>query len=554
MATFLHRVLITASAVLGAAVLASSITTAQNRRFYDDDPITREPETQDASGVAEWEIDLIVDLAINMLGRPGDKATNVRAGNINTIDEVPDSNWFTNRIVSRPVTVEEAAKGPAVGAPPAAGRWTVVGEKRSGVAPGFTARDSAGQLWFISFDADGHPEAATAAIMVANKLFWTLGYWQIENHLTTIKRDEIDIAPETLFTPMSGKRRQMKQSDLDGVFKRAHRSPDGSYRAAAGRGVPGRTVNGFKYYGTRPDDPNDVVPHEHRRELRALKVFGAWTNLVDIKAGNTLDTVIADKGRSVVRHYLQDVGSTFGTGALGPHEYDEGWEYLLDLGLMRKRFFLFGFPIQPWQTVDYADNEAIGRFEGTEFDPPEWKPRVPFASFLHARSDDSFWAARRVAAFSDEMIRAIAKTGQYSTATDESLLADVLIQRRNKISQYYFNAINPLVDFALSPQGRITFRNAAVDAGVAKVPGDGYRATWSTFDNNTGDVTLIGSQTTGASTEIAAPPSLPTADGAFIRVGIVTLGEVPEPWTQPVEVYFRRTGSGWKLVGVDRVK
>jgi hypothetical protein len=264
--------------------------------------------------------------------------------------------------------------------------------------------------------------------------------------------------------------------------------------------------------------------------------------------------VIADKGRSVVRHYLQDVGSTFGTGALGPHEYDEGWEYLLDLGLMRKRFFLFGFPIQPWQTVDYADNEAIGRFEGTEFDPPEWRPRVPFASFLHARLDDSFWAARRVAAFSDEMIRASAKTGQYSTATDESLLADVLIQRRNKISQYYFNAINPLVDFALSPQGRITFRNAAVDAGVAKAPGEGYRATWATFDNNTGDVTLIGSQTVGTTTEIAAPPSLPTADGAFIRVGIVTLGQVPEPWTQPVEVYFRRTGSGWKLVGVDRLK
>jgi len=55
--------------------------------------------------------------------------------------------------------------------------------------------------------------------------------------------------------------------------------------------------------------------HEHRRELRALKVFGAWTNLVDMKAGNTLDTVVTAEGRSVVRHYLQDVGSTFGTGA-----------------------------------------------------------------------------------------------------------------------------------------------------------------------------------------------------------------------------------------------
>ena len=81
-------------------------------------------------------------------------------------------------------------------------------------------------------------------------------------------------------------------------------------------GLPGRVIGGFKYFGTRPDDPNDVVPHEHRRELRALQVFGGWTNLVDMKAGNTLDTVITENGRSVVRHYLQDVGSTFGTGAL----------------------------------------------------------------------------------------------------------------------------------------------------------------------------------------------------------------------------------------------
>ena len=60
-----------------------------------------------------------------------------------------------------------------------------------------------------------------------------------------------------------------------------------------------------------------------------------------------------------------------------------------------------------------SENRAIGRFEGTYFDPTEWKPRVATAAFLRARADDSFWAARRVLAFSDEMIRAIVKTGQY---------------------------------------------------------------------------------------------------------------------------------------------
>ncbi len=92
------------------------------------------------------------------------------------------------------------------------------------------------------------------------------------------------------------------------MFARANRSADGSYRVMAQRGLPGRVIGGFKYFGTRPDDPNDIVPHEHRRELRALQVFGAWTNLVDMKAGNTLDTVITENGRSYVRHYLQDVG------------------------------------------------------------------------------------------------------------------------------------------------------------------------------------------------------------------------------------------------------
>ena len=33
--------------------------------------------------------------------------------------------------------------------------------------------------------------------------------------------------------------------------------------------------------GTRPDAPNDIVAHEHRRELPALRVFGAWANLTD---------------------------------------------------------------------------------------------------------------------------------------------------------------------------------------------------------------------------------------------------------------------------------
>ena len=95
---------------------------------------------------------------------------------------------------------------------------------------------------------------------------------------------------------------------MNAVLDKVARNADGTYRVAAGRVLPGKILGGFRYAGTRPDDPNDIVPHEHRRELRALRVFGAWTNLTDLKAGNTLDTLVTENGRGVVKHYLQDVG------------------------------------------------------------------------------------------------------------------------------------------------------------------------------------------------------------------------------------------------------
>ena len=52
-------------------------------------------------------------------------------------------------------------------------------------------------------------------------------------------------------------------SDLEDVLRRAHRSADGTYRAIAARAVPGTPLGGFRYYGTRPDDP------ERRRAARA---------------------------------------------------------------------------------------------------------------------------------------------------------------------------------------------------------------------------------------------------------------------------------------------
>ncbi len=112
----------------------------------------------------------------------------------------------------------------------------------------------------------------------------------------------------------------------------------------------------------------------------------------------------------------------------------------------------------------------MGRFEGEAFDPEQWRSRVPTAAVLRARDDDSFWAALRVMAFSDEMIRAAVKTAEFSDPAAERLLGDVLIKRRNTIARVYLSKINPVVRPALDGEGTLTFANAAVDAGVAAAP------------------------------------------------------------------------------------
>jgi hypothetical protein len=546
-----HAVGVTAVVVglhLAAQGFSPALVDAQRVRFFSDDPLSREPETQDASKVEVTEVGLASDLLLNLFTRVGDARTNVKAQNINTIDEVPESSWFTHRIYSRDLSLDEIARGPNANEPPASGRWTVTRGKATGAAPGFTARDEKGQVWFISFDGRDIPVAPTAAATVATKLFWALGYNQVETHLTTIRPENLSIDPEATLRA-HGKRRTMTMDDVEDVFERSARSADGSYRALAGRAVPGYVGN-FRYHGTRPDDPNDVIDHEHRRELRALQVFGAWTNLVDMKAGNTLDALAKEGDRAIVKHYLQDVGSTFGTGANAPRDGDEGHEFLYDGGPAAKRLFTLGLFISPWQTMDYVENDEIGKFEGEEFEPEQWKPRVPVAALRHARPDDNLWAALRVMAFTDDHIRTAVKAGGYTDPAAEKLLADVLIQRRDKIGRVYTSRINPLTRFAVSG-GTLTFVNPAVKAGFSSAPKGGYEATWATFNNGTGESSPIGSPVTSAEERVQVPSSISGGE-QFVKVSIRALEPPHAPWATPVNVYLRRSGGGWQIVGVER--
>src|SRR5688572_2589618 len=544
------RHLLSATAAL---IIVTATVSGQRPTFYNDDPVARVVDTQDASKVQPKSVNLVYDESRNLFGNPGDPNMNRRAMSINTIDEVPDSNWFTNRIIgTRPMTVEEVAKGPDTATGPAPGKWTITSGKSDVVTPGFTILDAKGDRWFIKFDPPKWREMATGAEVAVTKLFHALGYYVPENQIASLRRENLAIGERARIAAVDGGERRLNDADVDRLLRIAAQEADGSYRVIASKAVSGRPVGPFLYVDTRPDDPNDVVPHEHRRELRGLRVFAAWTNHVDSKAINSLDTLVTENGRTVVRHHLIDFGSTLGSASIKPREYDEGHHYIADGGKTIAGIFSLGLYIPSFHLVDYPDYDSVGNFSADRFDPPKWKPRVPNPAFRRARPDDTFWAARRVMAFTDDMIRAAVKTGRYSDAAAEKHIADTLIARRDAIGRSWLTDVNPVIDPALDASGALTFRNAAVAAGVAKPPAS-YEVAWFRFDNATGGVTPIGQPTPSAREGGAAPSGLPTADGSFVRVDIKAMDAAHPSWATPVRAFFRRAGTGWELVGFERL-
>jgi len=539
------------TAMIGALAVATVLASASSPKFYDDDPLWIAPDTQDASRIQPTEVSLFVDLTYNII--EGSSVVNPRrAQNINTVDEVPDSSWFTNRIGHRSLTPEDVATGPDTSAGPGSGTWTIVSSKSDGVTPGFTIKDAAGQRWFLKFDPRGYRAMATGTEVAVTKLMWALGYNVPENHIAYMRRDQLVVGDGAKFTAPGGKPRAMQAGDIDDLLERASREPDGGYRVVASRALPGKPIGRVRFYSTRPDDPNDVVAHEDRRELRGYGVFAAWLNHVDAKAINSLDTLVTENGRSFVRHHLIDFGSSLGSGGIGPAEYSAGDGYLVQPREIGKLMVGFGLYAPKWRTTPFYEARAIGRLpeHNTDFNPEQWRPRVPNQAFLHARADDKFWAARKLVALSTPILRSAVKTGDFGDPAAEDFLVRALAERRDAIARVYLTAVNPIVDPVLDGDC-ITFGNAAVDGDFARIP-DGYRAVWSTFDNAIGIARRI-AETSSMTTTIEAPKGLSRGEGTFVKVELSAIGGMYPSWGVPVTAYFRIQSGSWRLVGFERM-
>ena len=108
--TYRPRRITAVAAGLAIAAVLTMPGSAASPRFYEDDPIWHDRDTQDASSMKPLEVDLLVDLTTNLIGPRFVDAGHAR--NVNTIDEVPDSSWYTNRAGSRPLSPADVFTGP----------------------------------------------------------------------------------------------------------------------------------------------------------------------------------------------------------------------------------------------------------------------------------------------------------------------------------------------------------------------------------------------------------------------------------------------------------
>ena len=128
------------------AALACFVLTLTTRSatptFFPDDPLQVDNDRAlDAGKAKPIDGSNAYDFTEHTFFKPGDHQP-IRAVNINTLDEVPDSTWFSNRIGRQAMSLDEIARGPNAAETPDIEGWPIVEGKSSGITPGYRMRGS----------------------------------------------------------------------------------------------------------------------------------------------------------------------------------------------------------------------------------------------------------------------------------------------------------------------------------------------------------------------------------------------------------------------------
>jgi len=396
--------------------------------------------------------------------------------NVNALDEVPDSSWFTNRIGRRPMSREELLRGscgsnridPERSAP---GSWVVDMGKPDGANPGFRVNIDGVGRFMLKADPVGEGERATGAAAIASRLYHAAGWYAPCETVVHFDRALLSLRPGLRTADNSGVERDFDRAALDRVLDAANQR-DGKLRMVASRWLDGRTIGPFRYEGVREDDPNDVIPHEDRRDLRGARLIAAWVGHFDAREQNTMTTWMArdpkDKDSSpghTLHHYL-DFGDCFGS----PWQWDVltrrlNHTYYLDVEQIVADLFGLGSRPRAWDRAAIEPGQEIFGYFSAELDPEAWKTGYPNPAFARMGEGDAAWAARILSRFSDELVRAAVSAGDFSEPRHSAFLTATLLRRRDAILRRYFAVLSPLTDVVTEGR-RVCATDLAAQSGL----------------------------------------------------------------------------------------
>jgi hypothetical protein len=453
-----------ASAWIG--VLALLCGCGGSERFPLRDPLWKDPDQRMFSPAPEeYESPFAWDGADQLVFRPIARFFAVdpagRAIDVNAYDEVPDSSWFENRIGRAPMTDAELISGPCgeheLSAHMEPGSWIIDKGKTNGANPGFRVDMEGVGKFMLKADPAGEPERATGATAIAARIYHAAGYFAPCDSVVYFDPKVLSLTPGLTVTDNTGVTKPFDQRALGKVLAGAsHR--DGLVRMGASRWLPGKPLGPYRYEGTRDDDPNDVVDHEDRRELRGARLLAAWLNHFDTREQNTMDVFMPENGsphseRGYVRHYILDLGDCFGS----VWESDRisrrlGHAYYMDFPYMAEDFVTFGAIERPWDRAR-KDAGIFNYFSARDFDPEVWRGGYPNPAFVRMSEGDAAWMARIIARFSDELIAAAVSVGRYD-AKSSDYLTRTLITRRDRILRRYLRRLSPLSELHVAGERR----------------------------------------------------------------------------------------------------
>jgi hypothetical protein len=401
-----------------------------------------------------------------------------RARGVSAIDEAPDSTWFTNRIGVRTVTPDEIRAAPGgVGSPEPHTPWTIRSTKIGGTSVGFIITDARGERFLVKFDSRGHPEAETGAHVIAGKLLWACGYNVTEDYIAFVRREDLILATDSVSEDVLGNKRPLDLATVERKLSLVERERDGRYRTMVSRMLPGKSLGGHPPIGTRDDDPNDVIPHEERRDLRGARAIFSWLDHVDVQDGQFLDAWVEDPQtrHHYVEHYLLDYGLSLGVMALVSNNLRRGYEYYLDPKTMGRSLVTLGAQDRGWAGRRAPGYRGLGVFEIDAFDPGAWKPTSPsYVPFVTADRYDNFWGAKLVMRFTPAQLRAAVEAARFTDRRTVEYLVRALIARQRITGRYWFSKVNPLDRFVTTSEG-VCYADLMVFHQLARAGATSYR-------------------------------------------------------------------------------